>query len=116
MHRKPIYITNYFDKDITKVNNFQFSEMLLMDNPIVPLSDYDGYHIMYNRVEEKVTNSLGVENNGRIVHKYFFPNNYSQYDNFFPQAPALPIATLRQLEKKEIFGYNTNTLKTSENY
>ena len=66
-----------------------------MDNAIVPLSSFEGYHIGYQRVKEYINNSFGAE--------YTYEIEASEPFTGFPRAPERPRVRTGELLSKVQF-------------
>jgi RHS repeat-associated protein len=61
------------------------SDEIYIDQPIIPLGDYDGYHISYSRVVEN------FKDNGKKIHRFFEAKraiDIAGQNISYPQAPA----------------------------
>jgi RHS repeat-associated protein len=73
---------------------------LLSDVAVVPLSDFNGYHVNYSRV---IKSQTGL---GRTVYKYFQedPDGFTAYINqIYPYPPVPPRVKTGQLESQTVF-------------
>lgn len=111
---KPIYTkmifnapkeTNAFGVQTTKLNSFS-----IMDNPVVSLGDFDGYHIRYKRVVETIGSS-----NGRTEYTFSSPRINVISPQSPLETPVIPKADAGKEIAVSVFNSSNNLLTYSEN-
>jgi RHS repeat-associated protein len=73
------------------MSNGYFSGVMFWSGSVVPMSNYQGYHIGYSRVEEKVVGDIGkTVYDYKIEANYLNPGNtYSSSQQPYPVAPRM---------------------------
>jgi hypothetical protein len=97
LYNTPIY-AHVFKNDIGHCNGLSsrlYMNHLFMENAIVPLSSFEGYHIGYQKVKEYINNRFGTE--------YTYTIEPSEPFIGFPRAPEQPRIGAGELESKVQF-------------